>query len=183
MKEYFFDVETCINGNKPNPLNDRIITIQYQLLDGYDQPNGSLKILTEWEEGSEKRMLEKFKAIFVTESPFDFIPVGVNLYGYDLIVLLLRLEAHGLLDTKPIEFFRDRPVIDIKPILVIMNQGQFKGYTNIIKKQHGGNIKGWYENREYEKIIDYITQEAQSFIKAYRVLKEQLPRIVEKFNQ
>ncbi|HGE72072.1 TPA: hypothetical protein ENX78_14635 [Candidatus Poribacteria bacterium] len=180
MTEYYLDIETCIEGDRPDPLKDRIITIQYQRLDDCRGENGKLEILTEWDEGSEKSMLEKFRDIFITNNHFDFIPIGVNLYGYDLIVILKRFKAHGILDIDPFAFFRDRPVIDIKPILVLINRGSFRGYTDIIKKEHGTKIKEWYNNRNYEKIIEYITQEAQSIIKAYQILKEDLPEFSKK---
>ncbi len=178
MPEYYFDIETYAPGPKPDPLTDKIITIQYQRLSSESgQPEGDLRILTEWEAGSEKAMLDAFKPIFITERDFDFIPIGENLYGYDLIVLVQRLNHHYNLSLG-LSFFRNRPFIDLKPTLVMMNKGRFSGYGVLLgQKGTGAMVKGWYEAKDYPKIVDYIKEEAQSFINAYQILKRELPRI------
>ena len=107
--------------------------MQYQRLSTEDgKPEGDLHILTEWDHGSEKEMLDVFRKIFVTGKDFDFIPIGVNLYGYDLIAIIHKMNYYFNLNLD-MTFFRNRPVIDIKPILVIMNRGVLKGYNNLLE--------------------------------------------------
>ena len=175
MGEYYFDIETYAPGEKPDPRNDRIISIQYQRLSSEEGlPEGPLEILTEWDSGSERTMLESFKQVFLTGRSFDFIPVGLNLHGYDMIVLLNRLNHH--FDLKlDMSFFRDRPMIDIKPILVLMNRGSFKGHSELMgRNESGAQIKAWYEARDYKSIISYVQREAENFIEKYRFLKQEL---------
>ncbi len=178
MGEYYFDIETYSTTEKPDPKNDKIITVQFQRLSTEDgQPEDKLQILTEWQYGSEKAMLNEFRRLFITGKDFDFIPIGVNLYGFDLISILHRLNQHFSLNLS-IDFFRDRPVIDIKPILVIMNGGKFKGYQDLLgKKESGKKIKELYEAKDYDNIIRYITDEAKDIISKYQVIKKQLPQI------
>ena len=113
----------------------------------------------------------------MTGNDFDFIPIGVNLYGFDLVSLANRFNKHFDLGMD-IQFFRNRPVIDIKPILIMMNKGMLKGYANILgKKQSGNVIKEWYEKNERDRIIQYIKDETENFLQKYQILKKELPNI------
>src|SRR5438445_4944722 len=114
-------------------------------------------------------MLDRFRHVFITGSDFDFIPVGMNLYGFDLVALLSRLNYYFSLNLG-FDFYRNRPVIDIKPTLVMMNEGRFKGYQDLLGKTVSGSIiKTWYEAKDYPKIIDYIKEETTNFIKKYQL--------------
>lgn len=179
MTEYYFDIETYSTTEKPDLLNDKIITIQFQKLSRDGGPNGDLQILTEWDCGSEKEMLDRFRKIFFSGSDFSFIPIGMNLYGFDLISLIYRLNHHFDLNLS-MELFRTRPVIDIKTTLILINDGQFKGYNLILgKKQPGSVIQTYYENKDYNKIIEYIKDETANFIKKYQILRKQVPKLRE----
>ena len=178
MTEYYFDIETYSPGMRPDPVNDKIITIQYQQVSTETgEPIGDLKILTEWELGSEKELLSKFKDVFLTGSDFNFISIGVNLYGFDFVALASKFNKYFDLSLG-LQFFRDRIAIDLKPILIMMNNGRLKGYTDILGKKHSGNvIKEWYEQKKHDEIIDYIKDEAEHFIEKYQILKKELPKI------
>jgi len=91
------NIETCSLGGKPNVAEDKIIAIQYQELSPFEgNPRGDLQIHTEWDYGSEKALLKAFAKVFLTESVWDFVPVpvGFNLYGFDLPSLLSRYDHH-----------------------------------------------------------------------------------------
>lgn len=178
MPEYYLDIETFAQGSKPNPFIDKVITIQFQRLSTLDgTPEGDLNILTEWGCGSEKAMLDTFKPTFLTEKPFDFIPIGVNLHGYDLIVLIQRLNFHCNLSLG-MSLLRDKPTIDLKPTLVMINNGRFTGYSSLLgKKESGAQVKDWYTAKDYERILRYIREEANQFIRVYQVLKKSLPLV------
>jgi len=178
MTEYYFDIETYSTTEKPDPVSDEIITIQYQPISSETgKPQGDLQILTTWDLGSEKQLLEKFRHVFLSGSDFNFIPVGVNLYGYDFLVLMDKFKKHLHIDIG-FQFFRDRPTIDIKSILVMMNHGRLKGYSELLgKKQSGNVIRQWYENKEYDKITAYIKDEAKNFLEKYQILKNEIPKI------
>ena len=175
MTEYYFDIETYSKGAKPEPAKDKIITIQFQELSTREgKPLGKLKILTEWQLKSERALLAEFRRRFLTGRDFDFIPIGENLYGFDLISVLHRLNKHFHLHLN-MDFFRDRPVIDIKPTLVMMNKGSFKDYQRLLGKRGQAHlVKQWYENQEYPTIEKYIRREADNFILKYQMLKKQL---------
>jgi len=99
------------------------------------------------------------------------------MYDFDLIILLRRLNKYFNLQLG-MNFFRDRPVIDIKPILVIMNGGMFKEYDRLLgKTESGALIRKWYEEKNYDEIERYIREEADNFIKKYQTLKRQIPQI------
>ncbi|MEM3161044.1 MAG: hypothetical protein QXJ74_09710 [Nitrososphaera sp.] len=176
MVEYYFDIETHGEG-KPDPQKDRIITIQYQKLQLDGKPDGKLRILTEWDYGSEKAMLEEFRKYFLTEKLFDFVPVGLNLYGYDMICLIKRWNTllglnHG------IELIRDKPVIDIKSLLVMMNGGRFVGHNELLGKDVSGSmVRTWYAEGKRGEILKYIENEAKNFITKYQILKREVAKI------
>ncbi len=120
---------------------------------------------------------ETFKKMVIFGSDFSFIPIGMNLYGFDLISLIYRLNHYFNLNLS-VELFRNRPVIDIKSILIMMNDGQFKGYNSILgKKQPGNVVRTYYENKDYDKIIEYIKDETANFIEKYQILRKEVPNL------
>jgi hypothetical protein len=72
-----------------------------------------------------------------------------------------------------------RPMIDLKHVLVIVNNGSFKGYPCFLGKAGlARNMAAWYYNKDCQKILDYVITEVADFLKIYFVLKTVLPRIV-----
>lgn len=164
MPEYYFDVETT----GFNPLKDKIITIQYQRL---SEPRGELHILKEWE-SSEEKILRDFLPKLKTEKPFDFILVGNNLL-FDFMFISHGAERYHL-GRLGIEHFHDRVVLDIKPILVMINDGQFRGYQKLLGKPEV-DVAQLYRDKKYQEIVAYIENEAGSFIRGYEILKSKMP--------
>ncbi len=171
MVEYYFDIETYSPGEKPNPTEDKIITIQYERLSRDGKPLEPLQILTEWELGSERAVLEAFRKVFLTEKPFDFVPIGVNLYGFDLLALISGFNRHFGLNL--LGLLRTKPVLDLKSIMVLACDGSFSGWAQIFGKPGTNPVKGLYEAGPsgYPQIKDYIIREAQKFIRVYQYLK------------
>lgn len=176
MPEYYLDIETNAKMSKPDIENDEILTIQFQRLGSISgQKEGDLTILKSWE-SSEEDILRKFHSIFQPSKPFEFIPIGMNLH-FEFFMLQNRWKKIGievLLKT----LIYDHPHIDIKPILVILNNGSFKG-ANLGKftgKTHTGDkIPEWYANKDYAAIEKYVQDETEGFIKFYQRLKERIP--------
>lgn len=72
----------------------------------------------------------------------------------------------------------NRPCIDVKHLLVMMNGGNFRNYGKIMgKKGFGSNVPLWYERGEYDKIVSYVEMEAETFVRMYSILKRNLPRL------
>jgi len=77
-----------------DPSKDKIITIQFQELNGFTgEPIGDLKILKEWE-STEKEILTEFLPNLKKEYKFDFIMIGNNLI-FDFMFLTYRARKHG----------------------------------------------------------------------------------------
>ncbi len=177
MTEYYFDLETYSPNEKPDPTKDKITTIQYQEFQRFEgTPKGDLQILTEWDCGSEKAMLEAFRKVFMTDNAFDFVPVGINLYGFDLLALISGLNRHFDLNLG-IEMFRNKPVLDLKGVMVMVNGGNFSAMSDVFGKPTPNPVKGWYDASNYGQIIDYIRRENRKFIRVYQNLKYELPRL------
>ncbi|RLF67205.1 MAG: hypothetical protein DRN57_05930 [Thermoplasmata archaeon] len=176
MPEYYLDIETT----GLDPKKDKIITIQYQrlgMLTGRSE--GDLHILRSWD-SSEKDILELFLPIFEGGGPFSFVAIGVNIpFMYSFIVE--RARIHGLDAPEPLYLFGRKPYLDIKPVLVLMNKGSFKGASldRFMELSYKGeDIPRMYFEERYDRIIECIKEEADKFQKLYRHLKERAPSLV-----
>lgn len=179
MASYYLDIETT----GLDPKIDKIITIQFQQLDmNTGSPMGELIILKEWE-SSEKEMLKQFiiKSKILDPYAFSFVAVGYNL-TFEHNFLKARAKEHGLPDIDVLT----NPFIDLRAIGVLMNKGQFKGsgLDQITgKKNSGSGIPEFYKNKEYDKIIDYIRNETEEFLKFNMWLYNEMPRLHKKFKE
>lgn len=172
MTEYYFDIETT----GWDPAEDKIITIQWQRL-SYGKGVGPVNILKEWE-SSEKEILEEFLPKIHCDNYWDYIFVGDNLL-FEFNFLNERLKRYGL-KGMDLDHCTERPFINLKNTLVLMNDGQFRGYTDILNQNatiDNTEIPGLYENEEYDKIEEYIVEEAESFTDLFSKLKKSLPNI------
>ena len=174
MATFYLDIETT--GLEPS--KDKIITIQFQELDRYTgDAIGELVILKEWE-SSEKEIIAKFIELsgILDDYDFSFVPIGYNL-GFEHNFLKARSELNGL----PSLDILHCPFIDLRAVGILMNYGQFKGsrLSDITgKKGTGILIPGWYSNKEYDKILDYIKNETEEFIKFNRWLYKRMPSLL-----
>lgn len=179
MAEYYFDVETT--GFDFDV--DEIITIQWQRLNGFTgEPIGELNILKSWE-SSEKEILKNFIPNLKCR-PFDFILVGKNIV-FDFCLLNERMKNYNLghLDLR---WLYDRARVDTKPFLVMINNGNFKGYDKVIPKTNpieNKEISELYKNEEYDRIIGYIRDETNDFVRAYQILKREMPKFRSLFSK
>jgi hypothetical protein len=173
LTEYYFDIETTgVDFDK-----DEIITFQWQRLNGFTgEPIGELEILKRWD-SSEEEIIKAFLPNLKCR-PFDFIFIGKNLF-FDFCLLNERLKHFGLGEID-LRCLHERVSLDIKPILVLMNDGNFKGYDKVLPKTNpttNDMIPQLYRERRYPEIIQYIKDETKDFIKAYQIFKKEIPQL------
>jgi len=170
MPEYYLDIETT----GLDPTRDRIVTIQYQRIDlATGRAEGPLTVLKEWE-STEEGILELFIPIFLGSGPFSFVAVGMNI-PFIYTFLVERAKAAGIDAPDPVYLIGRKPFLDLKPFLVMMNDGSFRGasldrFTNI--SFTGEAIPDLYARGDHEAIIRCIEEEAREFQALYRRLKE-----------
>lgn len=148
--EYYFDIETVSKKEEDcspectanlSPETGKIATIQFQRLDTLNgNPIGNLEILKEWD-STEGDIIEKFKDL-IKGHPFKFIPIGHNL-SFDFKFLYAKLKEYFPdIEFTPFYFWYDRAHLDIKPIIVILNNGSFSGakLSRFTKKDENGKF-------------------------------------------
>jgi len=178
MAEYYFDIETYSPGERPDPENDKIITIQFQriyLRSG--KPREKLVILKEWE-SSEEQIVKEFYNMFFADgrSVWDFIPVGFNL-NFEWQVLISKFNKYLGLKLNSKDMHYSRPHIDLKSTTVLLNGGAFRDarldkFTS--KKSNGLVIKELYANGKTKEIESYIKEEAEAFLDFLHKIKKHL---------
>jgi hypothetical protein len=183
LAEFYLDIETVPleqyrleEKAGTDPAKAKIITIQYQRLDGLTgQPIGQLQILRDWEpRSSEEVIVKTFQRLFANGNVWDFVQVGNNLL-FECKFLKHKLRHYCGLDGLKLG---QRPMIDLKHTLVIANNGMFKGYDSLLgKSDQAENMTMWYYDKNWSMIEQYIRQEAHDFRRTYCILKRELPRI------
>src|SRR3989338_675408 len=114
-----------------------------------------------------KQIVTEFFDRFLADGSniWDFVPIGIQLnFEWEFIIS----KSNKYLDKKLVsrDLHYSRPYIDIKSILVLLNNGNFKGaslsnFTD--KSQDWKVIKNYYEKRQFDKIENYIINETNAF--------------------
>ena len=162
MGQYLLDLETT----GLDFIKDKIITIQFREIDNEGNPISELFILKEWE-SSEEEIVKRFHKIFNVSDKWRFIPIT---YGnFDLIFLYNKFKQYNLEISKTYdEFIYSKPYINLRGIGIFIKKIKFKdsGLDDITEKKRSGDIIPiWYHSKEYDKILLYIIDEMESFIK------------------
>jgi hypothetical protein len=141
-------------------------------------PIQDLQILKEWVPGSsEKSIVEQFKKLFIDHGIWQFVPVGNNL-AFECRFMKYKFKQYcGLEGLK----LGQRPMIDLKHILVIANNGSFKGYQRFLGKSgQAANMAQWYYDKNWSAIEHYIKQETHDFVSVYSILKHSIRSTLDK---
>jgi hypothetical protein len=170
---YYFDQETT--GD--DPKHDRIVTAQYQRLDDNLEPAGPFTIMVEWEWG-EKQVLQMLLDKGILQSNWDFVPVG-NRLCFDIAFLIERATKWNLIqwDMATLKYYWFvKPVLDLQPVLVLMNRGKFTGSRlhAFAEKEPGARIPILYHKGAYAEIIEYVTQECEAALGLLRETRDLL---------
>jgi hypothetical protein len=137
-----------------------------------------LTVLKVWE-SSEREVLELFLPIFNGSGPFSFVPIGVNVpFIYSFLVE--RARRNGLESPDPLYLLASKPCLDLRPLLVMMNKGSFKGasldrFTDI--SVPGEMVPRLYRDGKVDEIMSHVAEKASAFLKLYRHLKERVPEL------
>jgi len=178
VPNFYFDIETT----GFSPRLDKVVTVQFQELDQYTgAPVGKLTILKEWE-SNEKSILDDFVRYsgIGDAYPWSFVPVGYNL-TFDIRFLQARLLKYGI--PFAVELI-EKPFIDLRPVGILMNRGQFagSGLDKLTGKPHDGKvIPEWYAAGKYDDIVNYVQTEAREFIKFCQHVYTELPPVLNRF--
>ncbi len=93
-----------------------------------------------------------------------------------------RTKTNGF---PPIDIL-NKPFLDLRSVGILMNKGEFKGASldNLTGKQgKGSQVPEWYAQKDYEKIIAYVKNETEEFLKFAKWLYKEMPELREKFKK
>jgi hypothetical protein len=181
MPAYYFAMEGYHTGEKPDPAVDKLITIQYQKIDlTTGEPLGELTILKEWESSEQAIITTFYNQFFKPEMPVThFIPVGMSLdYEYEQIIT--KCKKYNLPAITSHQLYFQRPRFDLRPIVVLLNDGRFAGARLDLfssKKYDGSHMKKWYETRDFKKIEHFIREETEAVLKLLQYLSKYKTRL------
>ncbi|MFA6225955.1 MAG: hypothetical protein WC620_07240 [Methanoregula sp.] len=181
MPAYYFAMEGYHTGEKPDPAVDKLITIQYQKIDlTTGEPLGELTILKEWESSEQTIITTFYNQFFKPEMPVThFIPVGMSLdYEYEQIIT--KCKKYNLPAITSHQLYFQRPRFDLRPIVVLLNDGRFAGARLDLfssKKYDGSHMKKWYETRDFKKIEHFIREETEAVLKLLQYLSKYKTRL------
>ena len=176
---FYFDQETT--GD--DPQQDRIVTVQFRQLDDELRPVGTLQIMAEWEWG-EKQVIQMILDKGVLQPNWDFVPVG-NRLRFDLTFLIERATKWGLIkwDAATLKYYWfTKPLLDLQPVLLLMNRGQFAGSSlhAFSDKQPGIKVPALYHKGAYGDIIAYVTQEQDAALELLQEARTLLTNLGER---
>jgi len=185
MGHLFLDIETySAEQNEESSLNpympeSKVLLIAYNYYGGFRPPVKSEirppTFLKEWE-GDEREMLIKFLALLrdlQRKDPFLKIH-GFNILKFDLPYLFGRMKVHGLAPERELHDMLFTPFgIDMMQLSSVISDGtrnreQLWGISQTdanrffhiqLKEGTGKDCSRFYDAREYDRIIDYCTQE------------------------
>ena len=161
----YFDIETY-SPNKEPRFSDKIILIYYKEELGGD----TVLMLKEWEV-DEKSILSRFYDALreKMESERTVTLIGWNIIRFDIPFLTYRLFYHKIDSLDNIlETFRKPYWRDLRQCLLPFNRYRFKGLKEEVvaeklditpPKYSNKEIKRFYDNCEYEKIVEHALSE------------------------
>jgi hypothetical protein len=110
-----------------------------------------------------------------SDSICDFISVG-NKLAFESQFMKYNLKQYCGLERLRVGH---RRMIDLKRVLIMLNNGSFKGYPRFLGKAGlARNMAAWYYNRNYQKILDYVITEVADFLKIYFVFRTVLSKMI-----
>ncbi len=164
MKVYL-DIETYTKGDKPT-LNDKVIAI------GIMNEIGNPELLTEWEYGSEKRVIREF---YKRLSKYTMI-IGFNILKFDIPILSFKATKYKIRNANNVFKLWHGPLtIDYHQVSLTLSGMRFKGLSlayladllrekgisDVPERVSGKAIKKLYKNREYEKIERHLRKDLE----------------------
>ena len=195
MGYFFLDIETFVSENdetsglNPYRPDSKVLSIAFNY---YADFHLQLKDITkptvwkEWEEG-EKGILEKFwtfiKLKIEKDPHLKFL--GFNILKFDIPYLFGRMVTMNIASSDEIfdVLYRRAHWIDLMQIAIVINPSRFHEFLNPsqktinkllgiqVKKGTGKDVTLFYNEKDYDKIMEYISEEF-SFEELYIKLRK-----------
>jgi hypothetical protein len=179
MAEYYFDVATT----GTDPAQHEVLAVGLQPLQG-SRPMGPLSILTQWEYGGERGLLQAvYRSDVFAVASFDYVLVGPNLLRFDLPFLMERMDGLGVRPwprAVATRYLAEKPSLDLRSVLVLLNGRRFdgSGLQNFSRRPiiPGEEVPKMWARKDYRGIETYMRQHAEAFLEIYGQI---LPRLAD----
>lgn len=149
----------------------------------WDPPNVIFRFFTEWELGSEDRVVTEFYRYLSglldrwERNEIAFINiVGFNILRFDIPLLVQKGVEYGagsLMNLNSLWF--NIPIVDYFQIMLLINEMKFKGLklAFITEKARivgvnvpepygsGGDVRRWYEGKYYNEIVKHLERDLE----------------------
>ena len=181
MPAYYCSIDGIRTGERFDPATDRLVTLQYQKIDLTTGETLDVLVIHRVWQSSEKEIVTAFyNQFFRPGTPVtQFIPVGLNLdYTYEMLVALFR--RHGLVPPTSYELYYQRPRFDLRPIIILLNNGRFAGASLdafSLKKGEDRHMEKWCEKKEFGRVEHYVREETTRFLKVLQYLSKNKSRM------
>ena len=181
MPAYYLSLEGIRTGEKTDPATDPLVTLMYQKIDLTSGETLEAPVIHRVWESSEKEIVTSFyNQFFRPGTPVtQFIPVGLNLdYTYEMLLALFR--KYDLDPPTSCELYYQRPRFDLRPIIVLLNNGRFAGASLdafSLKKGEDRHMEKWVDKKEFGRIEHYVREEATRFLKVLQYLSKNKSRM------
>ena len=160
----FLDMETT----GFNPYQDKVVAIQVRR-------GGKTTIWKEWELG-ERCVIECFLAFANPIDPKMTSFVGYNVLKFDLPFLTRRADVNGLLNETSWETLYSFHYVDLYQLLgdnYARAESFYEKLAGRTQNTKNKEIPGFYQQRAYDKIVEYIENEMESVELLYKAVLQQ----------
>ena len=161
-----------------------VIAAAVQPMNAHGPQEPEPTLLTSWSLGGEEGVLQALvnRALFIADGPraYDLIPVGASL-DFTLAFAADRLRITGAepwSEESTTRFLSNKPRVDLKGALVLMNRGSIEGadvrrFTRR-KVGSGSDVVRMYADGDFAGIETYIRSEAAAFFDVFPEMSKRL---------
>lgn len=106
---------------------------------------------------------------------------------FDLTYIYVRAKLYGLIDERKLplwRFLREKPFVDLKPTLVVLNNFKFGAFSEPIEKRKrkhvditGDKVPSLVLQERFKEVENYIIAENKAFLEVLKEVASHLQKL------